>query len=604
MKRMVLTAALLSLVLSSCGLEPGDTRPDGEADPLPPDAQVDISSETGEVPDEGNMDDFPYPEPLMDSTVAYYGLMEGVEELCACSSVTDLIAIVYDEDAEECYFFVEKECTSHADCNDGAYCNTEERCGRFQDSDAGHCYTSCCPSVCTPCDPPSGENPECTPALCVEEQRACLYPPKDSDRDGYVDMACGGSDCDDEAPSVHPGLPDLCEDAGEADNNCNLVSDEDGWTVPEGLAHGDSISEPDEPGDTLHSLASFGDTWQAAWLDKTGSIRFADTNGTLPLTPAEVHTPDPDCVVGSISILGSAGLFFLAWTETCPEESRILLKSASASPTAPAPVVYAASGAGAGIDDLAARVWTGSGTRRAGLFFKMATVEDGANYEIFYIGLADFTASVPTGLVPVRITTSIGYSGHPDTAAIAAGWLVAWEDERDGNRQIYLRKVDVHGTPLSASAFRVTSTPGDSQEPKIACLPENPRCALLWTDERYGNFAIFGTTLSHEDLMPEPEAALTGPDESAWYPALAPDPDRSQFFAAYALSRQANASDIVLNFTTHGLVSPLEGTFLEEDPIQALEPRLALSAAGRLAVLWKQVDRGESSLHFMILGCP
>jgi len=234
----------------------------------------------------------------------------------------------------------------------------------------------------------------------------------------------------------------------------------------------------------------------------------------------------------------------------------------------------------------------------------MATAEDGANYDIYYISLADFTTTVPVGLVPVRITTSISYSGHPDMAAIAAGWLVAWEDERDGNRQIYLRKVDVSGSPLTAGAVRITSSPGDSQEPKIACLPENPRCALVWTDERYGNFAIFGTTLSHEDLIPEPEISLTQSDQSAWFPALAPDAIRDQFFVAYALSEQANRSDIVLNFTAQGLTRALDGTYLEQGEIQALEPLLGMGGTGSLAVLWKQVDRGESSLHLKILACP
>jgi len=575
---------------------------DASVDPTPTDAPDRDYVDGGEVPP--NMDDFPYPEPLTDDTsVTYYGLSEG-ERDCVCGNMQGIIAIVQDEVQGSCYFFVEKQCTSHEDCNDGAFCNSEERCGRFQDSAMGHCYTACCPGECTPCDPPSGDNPECTPALCVEEQRACLYPPKDRDRDGYVDLACGGDDCDDDLPSVHPGLPDLCVEEGPSDNNCNLVSDEDGWVVPDGLADGGSISEPSEPNDTHHSLASFGDTWQAAWLDRNGDIRFAETDGTLPLTPVSVHSPATDTVVGNINILGSGGRFYLLWSETSVAGSRILMKSASASPTSSASVLYAGSGAGAEIGDLTARVWVGPDSTRAGLMFKMATEEDGANYEIFYMTLADFTGSVPADLVPVRITTSIGYSGHPDMAAIAAGWLAAWEDDRDGNRQIYMEKIDVSGASLVGNALQITSSPGDSQEPRIACLPGNPRCGLAWTDERYGNFAIFGTTLSHEDLVPEPEISFTAADQSAWFPALAPDPSRDQFFLAYALSEQANRSDIVLNFAAEGLTAAPDGTYLEQGEIQALEPLLALGGTGSLAVLWKQVDRGESSLHLKILSCP
>lgn len=46
----------------------------------------------------------------------------------------------------------------------------------------------------------------------------------DVDGDGYEDAACGGDDCNDSDPTIHPGMPELCD---MIDNNCNGVVDED-----------------------------------------------------------------------------------------------------------------------------------------------------------------------------------------------------------------------------------------------------------------------------------------------------------------------------------------------------------------------------------------
>jgi hypothetical protein len=63
----------------------------------------------------------------------------------------------------------------------------------------------------------------CTMDVCVEGEPGmsyhCLHPPLDRDEDGHVDDHCGGADCDDLDPHVHPGAVERCFD--EADNDCD-----------------------------------------------------------------------------------------------------------------------------------------------------------------------------------------------------------------------------------------------------------------------------------------------------------------------------------------------------------------------------------------------
>jgi hypothetical protein len=100
-------------------------------------------------------------------------------------------------------------CTTAADCSsrrcDGIWsCEAELGC-QFRG-----------PTLCDDNDP-------CTTDLC-DNTVGCRHTPRDGDRDGHGDRACGGTDCDDSNPARHPGAMEVCGNG--VDDDCDGMTDE------------------------------------------------------------------------------------------------------------------------------------------------------------------------------------------------------------------------------------------------------------------------------------------------------------------------------------------------------------------------------------------
>jgi|GEM_PF-1335884 len=158
------------------------------------------------------------------------GTCEGNEDSITCSF--DCLATCNDglcnppESRSNC----PRDCGS---CGDGLCQDGFESASLNPPANLESCVVDC---VVTGC----GEDSDCDDELtCTANQclnGSCIYTPNDDlcagddkcirlngccpdgDGDGYADMACGGSDCNDADPDVHPGALEVC---GGGDKNCN-----------------------------------------------------------------------------------------------------------------------------------------------------------------------------------------------------------------------------------------------------------------------------------------------------------------------------------------------------------------------------------------------
>ena len=59
---------------------------------------------------------------------------------------------------------------------------------------------------------------------CDAASSVCTFDVLDKDHDGYPPQVCGGGDCNDSDPNIHPGAKEICDGV---DNDCNGIIDDE-----------------------------------------------------------------------------------------------------------------------------------------------------------------------------------------------------------------------------------------------------------------------------------------------------------------------------------------------------------------------------------------
>jgi len=232
----------------------------------------------------------------------------------------------------------------------------------------------------------------------------------------------------------------------------------------------------------MSSLAWSGSQYGVAWTDTRSSGQWdiyfqrVAADGTAVGSNINV-TPNPNGS-GESSIVWTGSQYGVAWHDNRDANWEIYFALLDANgATIGSHVRVTSNGSESKHPTLA---WTGSEFGVA-----WTDLRDGANGEIYFARLS--SAGVKDG-GDVRITSDGARSAAPSLSWGGTHYGVAWEDERDGNAEIYFAWISPAGAKEGLD-FRVTRDGAGSSWPSVAW--SGASFYVAWHDSRDGNWEIY-----------------------------------------------------------------------------------------------------------------
>jgi hypothetical protein len=129
--------------------------------------------------------------------------------------------------------------------------------------------------------------------------------------------------------------------------------------------------------------------------------------------------------------------------------------------------------------------------------------------------------AMPLDSSAFRICGTDSACAAPSVVAVNDNFLVAWQDRRNADWDIYAARVPSGSSVLDTSVIPVCLANGDQQEPRIGAGPDG--CLIAWTDNRDGGSSrIFAARIDSGGTVLDPGGiALASGAYDHRYPALA-----------------------------------------------------------------------------------
>lgn len=140
----------------------------------------------------------------------------------------------------------------------------------------------------------------------------------------------------------------------------------------------------------------------------------------------------------------------------------------------------------------------------------------------------------------LAVSTPLGDQRQPSPAYNSQDgeYLVVWHDERAQNWDIWGQRVDVDGTILGAS-FVICSDPHDQQNPTVTYCPDTNRYLVAWDDYRSAEGDIYGQVVDADGSLNGDNVVIAAVGTTGRHaPRLAYNPISGEFFVVYTYAAE------------------------------------------------------------------
>ncbi len=210
------------------------------------------------------------------------------------------------------------------------------------------------------------------------------------------------------------------------------------------------------------------------------------------------------------------------------------------------------------------------------------------NYEIYYKRSTDGGVNWGTD---TRLTNSSAFSVSSSIAVSGSNVHVVWNEERDGNKEIYYKRSADGGINWGTDT-RLTNDTAASELPSIAVSGSNVHIA--WEDTRDGNYEIYYKRSTDGGINWGADTRLTNNSAESEFPSIAVS--GSLVHVVWRDNRDSN-SEIYYKCSTDSGISWGVDTRLTNNTGLSLSPSIAVSGSN-VHIVWEDTRDGNYEIYY------
>jgi hypothetical protein len=198
-----------------------------------------------------------------------------------------------------------------------------------------------------------------------------------------------------------------------------------------------------------------------------------------------------------------------------------------------------------------------------------------------------------------------GFQGPPAVGADDSGnFVITWEDERSGDRDIYGQRYDSAGVAVGSN-FNVNDDVGPAHQSKARVATEaTGKFVITWQDERGGNFSIYAQGYSSSGAPVDTNFRVDDDVGTAtqYDPTIAAD-GRGGLVVAWRDSRGGDYDIYAQRYDSAGTPSGANSKVNDDAGTAAQwRPALAVSSCGSFVIAWQDLRSGDYDVYAQMYG--